>query len=104
MLDAYLKRQNRYLTVVMILVGISLIVGTIFLLSQGCTKMAIAHASVSLSIMSSFGCFIQSNRKYIAQCASIANIERNAINLDGEDGVKVINDTVPDLGFKFHRD
>ena len=104
MIEAYLKQQCKFLSIMIILIGISLIVGTGFLLHAECVWGAVLHASISTSIILSFFGVIRSNHKYLNNIASIANIERTAFRKDGNNGVQVIEGNVPDLGFKFHRD
>jgi len=105
MLDEYLRKQNKFLYAISILLLIvSLFVGW-FIFVNGHPVLALTQFIVVLVSIGGNAHIISENIKYTDKWGSINEIEQTALYYNGnEEGVRTSIDGVGNLDFKFTRD
>jgi hypothetical protein len=105
MLDDYLRKQNRFLYVISILLFItSLFVGC-FIFINGHPLLALSQFIIVLVNIGGNVHIITENIKYADKWGAINEIEHTALYYNGtEEGVRTSIDGVGNLDFKFTRD
>ena len=104
MLDSYLRKQNKFLIIISVLLFvISFIVGTV-VFSIGHPVLGLLLFSITLCAVGGNIKIICQNIKYIEKWNAINDIEQSSFDFDDPDGVRVMQRSVGNLEFKFRND
>ena len=104
MLDSYLRKQNKFLTIISVLLFVVSLVVVAVIFSIGHPVLGLLLLIITLCAVAGNIKIICQNIKYIEKWNAINDIEQSSFDFDDPDGVRVMQRSVGNLEFKFSKD